>query len=270
MQWNWNSLGEEVERARRACVPAGTPGHHQAAQRFHRAVAAAWPPGFFDQLQRCKRGDPDALDDVLDFVEACPRFFRTGYILDKALRWLPRPPRSETQVQRMRGIVLAAAGRRLRLPLRPIFPLAVAVDSPGLRDSLRSLAESDDVHVRERAMAVLDRLPGPAWNAPRRRLQRADDRVGTMVVTARNRKSPTLLRKALAVDPRQLTSRGRSYLAAAFEFTMNWGLVPDRELLEIARSIDGPEMEPIWRWALSRSDPPGDRARWLLAQLPQR
>ena len=119
-------------------------------------------------------------------------------------------------------------------------------------------------------MAVLDRFPDTAWNAQRRRLKRADDRIGSMIVTAQKRKSPQLLRMALAVDPQQLTSRGRSYLAAAFEFTMNWGLVPDQELLEIARRIDGQEMEPIWRWALRRSDAPGDRARWLLAQMRSR
>src|SRR5439155_21124167 len=136
MQWAWNGLGKDVVRTHRACVPSGTPGHAEAAQRFHRAFAAAWPPGFFQQLQRCKRGEPEGLEDVLDFVEACPRFFRTGYILGMALRWLPRAPRSPVQAERMRAIVLAAVGRRLRLPFRRIPSLARAVDTQGMRAEL--------------------------------------------------------------------------------------------------------------------------------------
>jgi hypothetical protein len=267
MQWNWNSLGEEVERARRACVRWGTPGHAEAAQRFHRAFAAAWPPGFFDRLERCKRGVQGSLDDVLDFVEACPRFFRTGYVLGMALRWLPRPPRSSTQAERMRAIVLAAVGRRLRLPFRRIPPLARAVDSPGLRADLRSLVGSPDPSVHERAVAVLDGLSGSPCDPERARLQRADDRVCSMVVTAQKLKSATLLRRVLAIDPQQLTTRGRRYLATAFEFAMNLALVPDEELLAIARRLEGPEMAPIWGWALARSDAPGDRARWILERL---
>jgi hypothetical protein len=224
MQWNWNSLGEEVERARRDCVRSGEPGDAEAARRFHHAVAAAWPPGFFDQLQRCKDYDQGSLDDMLDFVEACPRFFRTGYFLGMALRWLPRPPRSPTQTERMRAIALAAVGGRPRLPFRRIPALARAATARGAR-------------------------------------------IRSMLVTAKNRKSATLVRRVLAIDPQPLTTCGRRYLASVFEFTMNWGLISNDELLAIAQRLDGPELAPIWGYALARSDAPGDRARWILARL---
>jgi hypothetical protein len=158
MQWNWNKLGAEVESARRACVPIGRPGHEEAAARFHRAVAAAWPPGFFALLARCRGGDPAPLDDVLDFIEACPRFFRTGYALDKAVRWVRRPPRTPTQTERMREIVVAAVGCRLRVPFRGVPSLACEVVSPGLRSRIRALSESSTPLVRSRAIMVLDRM----------------------------------------------------------------------------------------------------------------
>jgi hypothetical protein len=267
VQWDWNRVGEEVDRAGRACVANDQPGHDEAAARFHRAVAAAWPPGFFAHLQCVKDGDPSGVDDVLDFVEACPRFFRTGYVLDAAIRWLPRPPRSPSQTERLRAVVLAAVSRRLRVPFRRIPSLSRAVESPGLREKLVALVKDPDPAVQDRAIAVLDALPGPPWNAEHAQRRRADDRVGAMFSTAYARRSPVLVRRVLGIDPRTLTSRGRKYLAVTFEFAMNWALLPDEDLVEIARRIDGPEMESVWSFALKRSDAPGDRARWLLKRL---
>jgi hypothetical protein len=267
MQWNWNSLGEEVERTRRGCVPRGEPGHEEAAERFKRAFRDVWPPDFFDRLKRCKEGEASALNDILDFIEACPRFFRSGYTLDEALRCVVRPPRTEMQTERMRGLVLAAVTRRLGLPFRRIPRLARNVDSPGLRKRLLALVDDADPVVRKRASVVLDVLPGPPWNAEHVGERRADDRIRAMVVTANTRRSPALVRRVLAVDPLTLTSRGRKYLGSSFELAMNLALIPDDELLEIAKRLEGPEMAPIWKFALARLDAPGDRARWLLKHL---
>lgn len=267
MEWNWKRLGEEVEAAHRACVPHWIPGHKEAAERFHRAVQNAWPPGFFTQLDRCRRGEKEALNDILDFIEACPRFFRTGYVLDKALRFVGRPPRSSTQDARLRHIVLKAVRMELRLPFRNIGKVARAVDSPELRKELARVVSEARSPIRERALSVLDGLSGKPWNAEASAQKRRDDRARAMAVTAFNKKSLSLLRKTLALDPATLTSRGRSALAATFEFAMNWDLLPREELLAIAKKLDGPEMEPIWRFALRRRDGPGDRARWLLAEL---
>lgn len=253
--------------ARRATVPRWEAGHVEAATRFHRAYEAVWPPDFFAQLERCQRGEACDVDILLGFVEACPKFFRSGYTLDRALRWIYRPPRTEAQADRMRAIVLAAVDLRLWLPFRNIPALARAVDSPGLRAELLVRVAHPRPEVRARAERVLDSLPGAPWNPERAALRRRDDRVGTMVVTARNARSPTLLRRALAVDPQTLGTSGRHALSAAFEFAMNWDFLSKEELLPIAERLDGPEMETVWRFALRRQDAPGDRARWLVAQL---
>jgi hypothetical protein len=159
MQWDWKSKGLELESARRTCDADDRPGHvEDALERFRLAVAAAWPPDFFKQLARCKRGNPAGLDDVLDFVEACPYFFRSGYILGMALRYISRPPRNTTQTERIQAIVIAGIGRRLRLPFRRLPSLALAVDSPGLRARLSLLTESPDELVRAGATETLRRL----------------------------------------------------------------------------------------------------------------
>jgi hypothetical protein len=267
MQWNWSRLGEEVEQARAALVARDRPGHVEAARRFHRALDAAWPPGFFEELRRCARGEPEGLDDVLDFVEACPRFFRTGYILDKAMRFLPRPPRTAAQTQRLQNIVFAAVARSLRVPFRSVPALARSVDSPTFREKLRVLTHSSDARVRDRAAAVLDGLPGPPWDVERAHRQRQDQRIDSIFATAQRIRTPILIRRVFAIDPSSLTTRGRHLQAVAFELAMNLSLIPDDELLSIARRIDGPEMAPIWEYALGRSDSVGDRARAMLDKL---
>jgi len=207
---------------------------------------------------------------MLDFVEACPRFFRTGYILDKAMRFVRRPPRTAAQTERLQKIVLAAVARRLRVPFRNVPALARSVDSPALRETLLVLAQSSDTKVRDLAAAVLDGLPGPPWDAERRRQQRQDQRIRSIFGTAARTMSPVLIRRIFEIDPSSLTTRGRRLQAVAFERAMNLALLPDDELLAIARRIDGPEMGPVWEFALRCSDSVRDRARAMMEKLQVR
>ena len=158
MSWNWKKLGQEVEVARRACVARWQPGHEDAAKRFHLACAAVWPPDFFEMLEACRRGEPRGLNAVLDFIEACPRFFRSGYTLDRALRFVARPPRTPVQTHRLQQMVLQAVRRELRLPFRNISKVARAVDAPSLRKDLTALASSGDAVIAQRAQSLLQTL----------------------------------------------------------------------------------------------------------------
>jgi hypothetical protein len=264
MGWNWNTLGQEVEEARRACVPRGAPGHEEAAKRFHRAYEAVWPPHFFEMLEACRRGESSGLNVVLDFIEACPRFFRSGYAQDRALRFVFRPPRSAVQTYRLQQVVLRAVRRELRLPFRNISKVARAVDAPALRVDLTALLSSGDPLTVRRAQSVLHAL-GESSEA-----ERLEDRIRSMVVTAQKRRSAALLRRVLALTSQPLTPRARRHLAVAFEFAMNWDLIPKEELLAVARNLDGPELGSIWSFALRRSDGAGDRARWLTSKLRSR
>ncbi|MBK7864286.1 MAG: hypothetical protein IPJ65_37945 [Archangiaceae bacterium] len=260
MSWNWSKLGQEVEAARRACVARGKPGHEEAARRFHLACAAVWPPEFFESLEACRRGEARALNLILDFVEASPRFFRSGYTLDRALRFVARPPRTAVQTYRLQQIVLRAVGRELRVPFRNISKVARAVDAPSLRAHLTALVSSDDPVTVRRAQSLLQALLGASDE------RRLEDRIRSMVVTAQNKRSPALLRRALALASHSLSTEARRLLTVAFEFAMNWDLIPKEELLELAR-LNWPEMAPVWDFALPRTDGPGERARWLQSKV---
>jgi hypothetical protein len=208
-----------------------------------------------------------SLDPILEFIEACPYFHRSGYTLDDALHWIPRVPRSAKQSDRMRRIVIAAVTGQLHLPFRYIPALARAVDVPELRAELLSLARDFDTKVQLRAMTILDGLSGPPWDELRTRQRRESDRLAAMVTTASRRRSVTLLRHILAIDPLPLSSQGRRMQAVAFERVMNWKMLDREALLEVARRIDGPEMAGVWRFALERADEIGETARWLKAEL---
>ena len=160
MSWDWKTHADAVNAAHDALVSRGQPGHAEAAARFHRAIEVAWPPGFFEQLERCKHGDPAGLDAVLDFLEACPHFFRTGYIQSKALAYVQRPKRTPAHDERLRAIVHGAVTGRLWLPFRRIPTIARAVDAPGMRAELQRLLEHPKLRVRLNAARVLERLQG--------------------------------------------------------------------------------------------------------------
>src|SRR5262249_13734235 len=157
-----------------ACVARGRPGHEEAAQRFHRAYAAVWPPDFFERLEDCRRGEARGINVVLDFIETCPRFFRSGYTLDRALRVVARPPRTAAQTHRLQQVVLKAVRRELRLPFRNVSKVARAVDSPGLREDLTALVSSADPVSVQRAQNLLQALAGPSDEA------RLEDRIRSM------------------------------------------------------------------------------------------
>ncbi|MBS2027992.1 MAG: hypothetical protein JST54_08830 [Deltaproteobacteria bacterium] len=158
MSWDWKAHADAVNAAHGELAARGQPGHAEAAARFHSAIEAAWPPGFFEQLERCKQGDPSGLDAVLDFLEACPYFFRSGYIQGKALAYALRPSRTPAQDERLRAIVHGAVTGRLWLPFRRIPTIARAVDAPGMRAELQRLLEHPKLRVRANAARVLEHL----------------------------------------------------------------------------------------------------------------
>ncbi len=268
MGWDWHGRGAEVERARKLCVPSHAPDHAARAAAFHAAVERAWPPGFFADLERCRRGDPSCLEMVLDFLEASPRFFRSGYIHDRALRFVARPPRSQAQAERMRALVLDAVDGKRRKSLRRFGSLARAVQSERLHAELIARLDQPNAVLRARAAEVLAAL-GPS-TPEQRALAREEQRLLCMLVTASQQRHLVVLRRLLAIDPATLSPLGRRRLAVGFELALNWNALSEDELVAIASRLDGPEMDDIWAFAFARADETGIRARRIFARLEER
>lgn len=81
--------------------PAERKAWQEACAAFHaRYDALAFPGGAGTAKERVLRGEPEAVEAALCFVEVRPYFFRSGYLFQTLLRALKRATLSETQQAR--------------------------------------------------------------------------------------------------------------------------------------------------------------------------
>ena len=131
---------------------------HAAVARFHAAIEAAYPPGFFDAFQRIRSGDRGAVDPVLSFLEADPYFSRSGCVKASLIRAVKKVTFTSAQRERAQRIVLAVIDSGDRPRFRSYCQLARVIDGPLLRAGLTARLTSEDNGVRRRAGWVLAAL----------------------------------------------------------------------------------------------------------------
>lgn len=164
----------EVEDARRAVREAFA----RVTDRFNLADPAAieWrasashlrsmsplPPDFTAEVERLRSGDLAPLDGVIEFLEADPMCFGSGYHKAYVLKRLMPLPLTSAQAARLRRVVVSVTTRRDGREFRRYCQLAAKIDSPELRDDVKKLLEHADSDVRRRAgwvMQALRRSPG--------------------------------------------------------------------------------------------------------------
>jgi hypothetical protein len=130
-------------------------------QAFNTALAAAYPPNFWTDLDTLRAGDPTQIDTVIDFLEADPLFFRSGYAKSAALRVLKRLPLTASQARRLRAVVIHVTATRDDRDFRNYCRLARRLDDEDLRRALGQLQSSDDAAAARRATWVLAALDQP-------------------------------------------------------------------------------------------------------------
>lgn len=134
-----------------------TPRWDAALHAFYAAFRVAYP----EALQPVCRGEPAAAvatDVILDFLEADPVFFRSGYLKERLLPELARRSLAPEEVRRLRALIVANAVRKpFRREFRRYCRAAIAVDGPDFREELEALARGDDA-IATRARKVLDTL----------------------------------------------------------------------------------------------------------------
>jgi hypothetical protein len=196
MKFDYAASAREVEAARRALHIAygrmtrrsdaddpRTRAWLDAVARFNAALERAYPGDFwqkFEQLKRVSRrcgglggaiapnrrelsrGDVQALEAAIQFLEADPMFFRSGYVKAAIIPLVTRMPLSEPQKDRLRGCALGVVDMRASQEFRRYCRLARAVDSPSLRASLQRRVDGDDAAVARRARWMLAALTGGA------------------------------------------------------------------------------------------------------------
>lgn len=139
-----------------------------ATQRWLAAVTAwrgalelAYPPGFWDDLRRARGGDAGRLDGLIDFLEADPIFFRSGYAKGEVVGAIKRHALSGRQARRLRGVLLNLVARRDEREFRKFCRLAPKVATPAFLDELTALAAVPDPAAARRARWMLAAAQGP-------------------------------------------------------------------------------------------------------------
>ena len=118
---------------------------------FWAAMRATYPPEFWEAFELLKAGDDRAADAAIEFLEADPICFRSGYLKADVVRFLGRLQLNSTQVSRLRNVVIEVASTRYGREFRRYCSLARRIDGPEFRRRLESLAASDNADVRRRA-----------------------------------------------------------------------------------------------------------------------
>jgi hypothetical protein len=132
-----------------------------AIQAFHAARARLYP----DALRAVDQGSVPASNvdttEMLDFLEADPIVYRSGYMKEKLLTELKRRKLDRHEVDRLQEIILAVVQKDdHRREFSYYCRVAANVDDQNFRSELKALEQSDAPHVSQRANWVLAGLDG--------------------------------------------------------------------------------------------------------------
>jgi hypothetical protein len=154
-------------------ISRGRPGdpnarkiHDLAAETFRKAVAAAYPTGFWREYGHLKDGNSSGLATAVEFLEADPWFFRSGYTKAELIRCIRHIELSQAIAKRLRQVVVAAVDHRERREFRLYCHLARKVDSPDLRSELSLRLQHVDPAVTRRARWALNACEKPDAQRP--------------------------------------------------------------------------------------------------------
>jgi hypothetical protein len=126
---------------------------------------------YYDQLDidswvgelglRLDRGQPEAIEAALTFLERDPYFFRSGYARERVARRLARVELTPAQKGRARALVLDTVDGQSHCPQPGLGRLARAVADNPLRRELRARLEHHDTAVAQRALRTLVNVRHP-------------------------------------------------------------------------------------------------------------
>lgn len=153
----WNNLASQL-RFRPPADPQIWDIHKATAERFWKAMDAAYPMGFWEDCEKLKAGDAAGLETVIRFLEADPYFFRSGYIKAWLIRGIKPSMLKPADIKRLQNVVLSLIDRRDDRDFRAFCKLARKVDSPKLREQLAQRINQGNFDVRRRARWVLEAL----------------------------------------------------------------------------------------------------------------
>jgi len=132
-----------------------------AIESFRAACARVYPDALRQVDEGAKHASEIDTADMLDFLEADPIFFRSGYMKQKLLTELKRRTLDQHEVERLQAIILSVVQKNdHRREFLRYCRAAANVDDEWFRNELSVLERSDESHVSQRANWVLAALDG--------------------------------------------------------------------------------------------------------------
>lgn len=115
-----------------------------------------WP----DKLKEIEAVDGEWRENAVTFLEANPRYFRSGYDKAQLLRCLKRADLSPGHKRRLQAVLLDAVGRPSGVEFRQYCQLAARLASNEMSAALAKLVKSEDEGIRRRAAWMSEHVQG--------------------------------------------------------------------------------------------------------------
>lgn len=131
----------------------------EATRAFHAAYdELAFPGGLNREFELLNVGDLTAIEMAVQFLEADPRYFRSGYHKEDILKALRKHALSDDQRARMRKLIVDHVRRQPSREMRAYARFAPAVTTAQFEAEIIDIAENANRHAARRAQWVIDCL----------------------------------------------------------------------------------------------------------------
>jgi hypothetical protein len=151
-------LNEEVKHAflLRSQSAAHMLAWEGACRAFHTSYdALAFPGGLAREFSLLAVGDETAIEMAVRFLEANPRYFRSGYHKEDILRLLRKLPLTDGQLSRLRALVLERIKGRPVREVRAFCRLAPRIaDKELIEEIVRIATTGNRAAVRQAQWAI--------------------------------------------------------------------------------------------------------------------
>ncbi len=129
-----------------------------ALTTFYNALQAAYPESFAAVDRGRASADTLHTADMLDFLEADPIFFGSGYMKENILTCLKRRYLEPAHIRRLQDVIVALVRRRDCREFRHYCRTAAHVDGDRLRAALQAIVIATDQDAQRRAIRMLEAL----------------------------------------------------------------------------------------------------------------
>ena len=134
--------------------------HHElwvaACERFHSSFdRLAFPGGLERELDLLKRGDVQAVEMAVRFLEVDPWFFRSGYIKEEILLALRKVTLTDDQRERLREVIMDRINKGSGREFRRYCRLAKNLVNADFVTKVGRAMTSDDANASRRAGWVM-------------------------------------------------------------------------------------------------------------------